>query len=181
MSSSSERRGNTALWDSGSGGGDRPGHQEAEGVGSPSARGEEPADPLGHRLHPAGAAGSGAYHRGLELPLGCHHPTAHRSHRCWYCSLLWACVFVGERTAFESACVWWNKVSVHISIFISPLWWTLRRDLSCDYNHYSSFFFSKHYPTFLTLHQLVINVSKATLWTLYCSHERVIRLAIDAE
>lgn len=127
LPSSPERGGNSAVWDSGSGGGDQPGHQEAEGVGSTSVRGEEPADPLWHCLHQARAAGSGADHRGLELPLGRHHPAAHRSHRCRYCSMS------GSKDSGCVCIVWCNKVSVHISIWFRhhiPLWWTLRGDLS---------------------------------------------------
>lgn len=58
-----------------------------------------------------------------------------------------------------------------------PVKWPLRMDLSYDYNHSSSFFFlTKHYSAFLTLVQLGIVVSKATL-----CNERVRRLAVDIE
>ena len=130
-----ERGGNSALRDSGSGRRDWSSHQEAEGLGGSSAGGKEPADPLRHRLHSAGAARSGAHHWGVELPLGYHHPAAHRSHRCRYCGLLraYACVYACQRVCEcrWKGSVWWNEVRVQIfnlipSLFLNELWVGMR-------------------------------------------------------
>lgn len=142
LSSFKEWSGDPTLWDYWFGRGDQPGHQEAEGLGCPEACREEPADPLGHRIHQTGATRCGAYHRGLELPLGCHHSTTHWSHCCWYCSLH-VCVSGWKGSVHcTSACMWWStlcQISVSVMNF----------EKSCDYNLTTSFYIQTLHNTTL--------------------------------
>lgn len=159
-SASSERGRSTVLWNFRVGRGDRPRHQETERVGCTSARGKEPADHLRHRLHPAGAAGSGAHHRGLELPVGRHHPAARRSHRCRY-GWTAVCLEQAHQYVFKG-----DEVSVHILVATrhpNTSRWTLRAVLWL-------------WPKYFLFHPGItqhwappllwsgINVSKAVLW-----------------